>query len=126
VGNEILAVVRYDKKVQDFFLQIILSIIYKNNYMENKHSFEITEMRYNLYTMNYNYYMSKKLNQHNFTYSTRFKLKRYFELYAEYISETSNMKDINYKIAMKEIKRINRRVLRDVKKRLDVIPFKQI
>jgi hypothetical protein len=126
VGNVILAVVRYDKKVPDFFLQIILSIIYKNNYMENKYGFEITEMRYNLYTLNYNYYMSKKLNQHNFTYLMRYKLNRYFELYAEHISETSNMKDINYKIAMNEIKRINTRVLRDVKKRLDVITFKQI
>jgi hypothetical protein len=94
--------------------------------MENKYGFEITEMRYNLYTLNYNYYMSKKLNQHNFTYLMRFKLNRYFELYAEHISETSNMKDINYKIAMNEIKRINTRVLRDVKKRLDVITFKQI
>ena len=55
MGNEILAVVGYDKKVLDFFLQIILSIIYKNNYMENKHSFEITEIRYNLYTLTYNY-----------------------------------------------------------------------
>lgn len=74
--------------------------------MENKHGFEITEMRYNLYTLNYNYYMSKKLNQYNFTYLMRFKLNRYFELYAEHISETSNMKDINYKIAMNEIKEL--------------------
>jgi len=93
--------------------------------MKNKSIFETTEVRYNLYTLNYNYYMSKMLNQHNLTYSTRFKLNRYFVFYAESISETSNINDEKYKLAMYEIKSMNRRILRDVKKKLNIITFRK-